>query len=65
MKKLMIYGATGYTRRTTSTYAREAGIDIIIAGRDGAALADLALIAGQRDQRLIWTNPDSRHSPTL
>lgn len=42
MKKLMIYGATGYTGRLATTYANEAGLDLVIASRDGAALADLA-----------------------
>jgi short subunit dehydrogenase-like uncharacterized protein len=44
MKKLMIYGATGYTGRMAATYAKETGLDIVIAGRDGVSLAELATI---------------------
>jgi short subunit dehydrogenase-like uncharacterized protein len=42
MKKLMIYGATGYTGRMATTYAKEAGLEFIIAGRDSIPLAELA-----------------------
>jgi short subunit dehydrogenase-like uncharacterized protein len=50
MKKLMIYGATGYTGRMAATYAKEAGLDIVIAGRDGTPLADLATILGDESR---------------
>jgi len=46
MKKLMIYGATGYTGRMAATHAKEAGLDIVIAGRDDTRLADLAAALG-------------------
>lgn len=43
MKKLMICGATGYTGRMAATYAKEAGLDVIIASRDSEPLAELAI----------------------
>jgi short subunit dehydrogenase-like uncharacterized protein len=43
MKKLMIYGATGYTGRMAATYANEAGLKLVVAGRDGNPLAELAM----------------------
>ena len=39
--KLMIYGAAGYTARLATGYARAAGLDLVLAGRDGAKLAAL------------------------
>lgn len=42
MKKLMIYGAAGYTGRMAAGYARAAGLRLVVAGRDRAPLADLA-----------------------
>ncbi len=41
MKKLMIYGATGYTGRMAALHAKQAGLDVVVAGRDEAALAEL------------------------
>lgn len=46
MNTLMIYGATGYTGRMAAAYAKEAGLALTIAGRDGAALAQLAATLG-------------------
>jgi short subunit dehydrogenase-like uncharacterized protein len=48
MKKLMIYGAVGYTGRMAATNARNAGVDLVIAGRakDEAVLAALAIEIG-------------------
>lgn len=40
MTRLMIYGATGYTGRMAATYARAAGLDLILAGRDETRLAE-------------------------
>lgn len=40
--KLLIYGATGYTGKMISQRAREAGLEIEIAGRDKAKVAALA-----------------------
>jgi len=42
MKKLLIYGAAGYTGRMAAENAKTAGIDFIIAGRDETRLAKLA-----------------------
>lgn len=42
MKKLMIYGATGYTGRMAAQHAAAAGTPLILAGRNEAALASLA-----------------------
>lgn len=42
MKKLMIYGATGYTGRMAAARAKEIGLDPIIAARNEAPLLALA-----------------------
>lgn len=42
MNTLMIYGATGYTGRMAATQARDAGLQLVIAGRDETALRALA-----------------------
>lgn len=42
MKKLMIYGATGYTGRMVAQSAAAAGTPLILAGRNESALAALA-----------------------
>jgi len=42
MKKLMIYGATGYTGRMVAQCASAAGTPLILAGRSEAALVTLA-----------------------
>lgn len=44
MKKLMIYGATGYTGRLAAHQAKAAGTPIILAGRSPAPLAQLASV---------------------
>lgn len=41
MSKLMIYGATGYTGRMAAERAHAAGLPLVLAGRSGAALAQL------------------------
>lgn len=48
MKKLMIYGAAGYTGRMAATNARAAGVDVVVAGRakDETKLAALAAEIG-------------------
>jgi len=46
MKKLMIYGATGYTGRLAAQRAAAAGTPLILAGRNEAALAALAASLG-------------------
>ena len=43
MNTLMIYGALGYTGRMVAHNAKAAGLDVVIAGRDEARLAELAL----------------------
>jgi short subunit dehydrogenase-like uncharacterized protein len=43
MKTLMIYGAAGYTGRMATEHAQAAGLNIIIAGRAEAPLAQLDL----------------------
>ena len=42
MKTLMIYGASGYTGRMAAAHAKEAGLKLILAGRDEAPLQALA-----------------------
>ena len=42
MKKLMIYGATGYTGRMAAEHASAAGTPLILAGRSEATLVTLA-----------------------
>ncbi|TPG92228.1 hypothetical protein EAH72_24190 [Pseudomonas caspiana] len=46
MKKLMIYGATGYTGRMATEHAKARGLDVVIAGRNGARLESLAAQLG-------------------
>lgn len=46
MKKLMIYGATGYTGRMVAEHAKAAGTPIVLAGRTEKPLADLAAKLG-------------------
>jgi len=46
MKKLMIYGATGYTGRMAAEHATAAGTALIVAGRNEAALSTLAASLG-------------------
>ena len=46
MKKLMIYGATGYTGRMAAEHAKAQGLDVVIAGSNGARLASLAAQLG-------------------
>jgi short subunit dehydrogenase-like uncharacterized protein len=46
MTRLMIYGATGYTGRMAAAHARAAGLDLILAGRDRARLAELGRALG-------------------
>lgn len=46
MKKLMIYGATGYTGRMAAEHAAAAGTPLILAGRSAATLAALAARLG-------------------
>lgn len=42
MKKLLIYGATGYTGRMAAERAKALGLNVEIAGRDGSRLTSLA-----------------------
>jgi short subunit dehydrogenase-like uncharacterized protein len=48
MKKLLIYGAAGYTGRMAATNARAAGVEVVVAGRvkDEAKLVGLAAEIG-------------------
>jgi short subunit dehydrogenase-like uncharacterized protein len=46
MKTLMIYGATGYTGRMAAEHASNAGIGLVLAGRNEAPLAELAARLG-------------------
>ncbi len=47
----MIYGATGYSGRMAAEHAKAAGLDIVVAGRDQAALADLGRRLGSEHRR--------------
>lgn len=42
MKKMMIYGATGYTGRMVAEHAKSAGTQVVLAGRSEGARAKLA-----------------------
>ncbi|MHA6684781.1 saccharopine dehydrogenase family protein [Mesorhizobium sp. A556] len=46
MKKLLIYGATGYTGRMAAEHASAAGTPLVLAGRSEVALAPLAFKLG-------------------
>ncbi|MES2433567.1 MAG: saccharopine dehydrogenase NADP-binding domain-containing protein [Pseudomonadota bacterium] len=46
MKKLMIYGATGYTGRMVAEHAKTANTPIVLAGRNAGSLAKLAAELG-------------------
>lgn len=46
MKKLMIYGATGYTGRMAAEHAKALGLDLVIAGRNADLLVPLAAQLG-------------------
>jgi short subunit dehydrogenase-like uncharacterized protein len=46
MKKLMIYGATGYTGRMAAEHAKALGLDFVIAGRNADRLVPLAAQLG-------------------
>ena len=46
MKKLMIYGTTGYTGRMAAEHAAAAGTPLILAGRDEETLASVAASLG-------------------
>ena len=37
--RVLLYGATGYTGRLLAAHVRECGTDLVLGGRDGAALA--------------------------
>ena len=57
MKKLMIYGATGYTGRMAAEHARAAGTPLVLAGRSEATLAKLAAELGA--QYRVFTLDDT------
>lgn len=42
MRRLLIYGASGYTGRMASALAQQAGLETVLAGRDRVALLELA-----------------------
>ena len=46
MKKLMIYGATGYTGRMVAEHAKAAGTAVVLGGRSATPLAELAMKLG-------------------
>lgn len=46
MNRLMIYGAAGYTGRMMAAHAQAAGLDLIVAGRDGERLTELGRALG-------------------
>jgi short subunit dehydrogenase-like uncharacterized protein len=46
MHRLMIYGATGYTGRMAAEHAAAAGLDVVLGGRDGVRLAEVATELG-------------------
>lgn len=48
MNTLMIYGANGYTGRMATEYAKAAGLNVIVAGRDQSKVTELATKLGIR-----------------
>lgn len=48
MNTLMIYGASGYTGRMATEYAKAAGLNVIVAGRDESKVTGLATKLGCR-----------------
>ena len=52
MKTLMIYGASGYTGRMAAAHAKEAGLTLVLAGRDEASIR----LRVRRQRRLRRTN---------
>ncbi|MEN2397487.1 hypothetical protein [Pseudomonas halotolerans] len=60
MKKLMIYGATGYTGRMAAEHAKTLGLDFVIAGRNGGRLQPLA---AQLDVAYRVFSPDAHAHP--
>jgi short subunit dehydrogenase-like uncharacterized protein len=55
-KTLMIYGATGYTGRMASGYAKDAGLDLILAGRDEARISALGSELGVKTRVLALSD---------
>lgn len=62
MKKLMIYGATGYMGRMAAEYAAAQGLNIVVAGRDQDSLRALA---AQLDVPYRIFTPDALTRATL
>ena len=46
MSRLLVYGASGYTGRMAAAHAKSLGLDVVLAGRGGPALRDLARALG-------------------
>lgn len=59
MKKIMIFGATGYTGSMIAGHALEAGLQIIIAGRDREKLVAMASKLGVGFRVLSLDDPDT------
>jgi short subunit dehydrogenase-like uncharacterized protein len=55
-KKVIVYGASGYTGRLVCEYLREFGIPFIAAGRDKARIAEAL------ETSTPWTTRSSRSS---
>ncbi|WP_320196572.1 saccharopine dehydrogenase NADP-binding domain-containing protein (plasmid) [Agrobacterium rosae] len=58
MKKLMIYGATGYTGRMVAEHAEKAGTPVVLGGRSEGPLAELAAKLGV-DYRVFALDDDA------
>ncbi|QFH87965.1 hypothetical protein FR760_24345 (plasmid) [Enterobacter hormaechei] len=59
MKKLMIYGATGYTGSMIVRHALEASLQIIIAGRDREKLAAMSSVLNVPFRAFSLDNPEN------
>ena len=59
MKKLMIYGATGYTGSMIVRHALESSLQIIIAGRDREKLAAMSSVLDVPFRAFRLDNPDT------
>lgn len=57
MKKLMIYGASGYTGRMAAARAKVVGLELVVAGRHEAPLQELATTLGVEYRVFVLNDP--------
>ena len=59
MKTLLIYGATGYTGRMIAKQAKDAGLNVVIAGRNKEKLDELAKTLNVRAHAFALDNTEA------